>query len=77
MRDTDKNDVDIVLLTPEEAAKSLRTKPATLALWRVRGGGPDFVKVGHRVAYTPEAIARFVADNTHRSTSTGGRANAA
>jgi hypothetical protein len=45
-------------LTPVELAERLDLKPATLAMWRVLGKGPKFVKFGTsqqaRVRY-PEA----------------------
>lgn len=35
------------LLTNEEAAALLGIKPNTLEIWRTKGKGPEFVKLGH------------------------------
>lgn len=35
-------------LTPKEVADRLRIKTTTLQAMRSRGGGPAFIKVGHR-----------------------------
>lgn len=37
--------------TPKEAAEFLRYSAATLAIWRSRGEGPAYVKIGHSVRY--------------------------
>jgi hypothetical protein len=37
------------LITPAEAAKILYITPKTLAQWRVRGYGPRYLKIGHKV----------------------------
>jgi hypothetical protein len=59
------------LLTTEQAAAQLRTNRRTLEDWRVRGGGPDFVKLrGSMVRYRPEALAAFV--DAWGRTNTGG-----
>ena len=40
------------ILTPDELAAALDVEPQTLALWRARGVGPDFVKInGTRPIY--------------------------
>ena len=36
------------MLLPAEAADFLGISPRTLEAWRVRGGGPPFVKIGAR-----------------------------
>lgn len=53
------------LLTPQEAANILRAKKNTLAVWRMTpGAGPDFVKRGRLIFYTPEAIQAYLQRNT-------------
>ena len=52
-----------------EAAQWLGLSPATLEAWRVRGGGPEFVKLGRAVRYSDEALDAFKARNTRTSTS--------
>ncbi|KJL18485.1 hypothetical protein RN51_03319 [Microbacterium oxydans] len=54
------------LLTPDEAADILRAKKNTLAAWRMTpGAGPEFVKRGRLIFYTPEAIQAYLDRNTH------------
>lgn len=49
------------LLTPDEAAGILRAKKNTLAVWRMTpGAGPDFIKRGRLIFYTPEAIHEYI-----------------
>lgn len=47
------------LLTPEEAADFLRMSAKTLAKWRCIRRGPNYVKIGRRVAYRPSDLASF------------------
>ena len=58
-----------LVLVPDEAARALCVTVKTLANWRVRGYGPAFVKVGHRVAYRPQDLGQFIEQNVRRSTS--------
>lgn len=39
------------LVTTEAAAAHLAVTPSALKAWRVRGGGPPWIKVGGRVRY--------------------------
>lgn len=55
-------------LTTEEAAKKLRASAATLARWRVQGSGPEYVKRGGRVLYTPAALKVYEEENTRTKT---------
>lgn len=52
------------LLTPAEVARLLRVTPATLANWRARGDGPEFVKLGPSrqapVRYYPSVIDAWI-----------------
>lgn len=57
------------LLTPIEAAAILKVKTNTLARWRVDGEGPSFIRVGRSVRYSAREITRFIARQTHSSTS--------
>lgn len=43
-------------LTPEEAAARLRCSKGTLANWRVKGGGPRFLKIGRKVLYAVKEL---------------------
>jgi hypothetical protein len=42
---------------------------STLNKMRVRGDGPQYVKVGHKVAYTKQNLDRYLAKRTQTSTS--------
>ena len=68
MASTVSEPVAITLLTSDEAAGFLRVKRSTLEHWRVAGGGPVFVKVGHRVCYRPEALQAWVDQQTRTHT---------
>jgi excisionase family DNA binding protein len=57
------------LMTEQEAARRLTVSVKTLQAWRVRGGGPRFVKVGRLVRYTEAAIEEFIRLHTLSSTS--------
>lgn len=54
---------------PTEAASGLLKKlgypiePATLAVKRVRGGGPLYLKAGRRVLYRPSALREWADRN--------------
>lgn len=52
------------LLTPAEAATFLRTNVRTMERWRSMNTGPDFCKVGHRVAYPRVALEAFISQQT-------------
>lgn len=61
------------LLTPDEVCDILRVKKNTLAIWRMRkmkgeDVGPDFVKRGRLIFYTPDAVREYVEKNTQRGT---------
>jgi hypothetical protein len=49
------------LLTPAEAAELLGDMPVdTLRLWRYRGTGPRYVRVGRHVRYRPADLAAWI-----------------
>ena len=45
---------------PEEAADFLDRKPITLAVWRSKGKGPNYIKIGNRIIYTDEQLDAFI-----------------
>jgi len=49
-----------VLLTTEQAAELLTVSPTALRAWRVRGGGPEFIKVGQAVRYDQAELVRWL-----------------
>jgi predicted DNA-binding transcriptional regulator AlpA len=58
-----------VLLTEGQAAEWLTVRKKTLQAWRVRGGGPKFVKLGRCVRYVESDLEEFVALRTLNHTS--------
>jgi len=49
------------LFTPEEAAKYIRGKVATLQWWRAVGRGPTYIKSGRLVLYRKSALDKHLA----------------
>lgn len=60
------------LLSAKEAATLLGLSPQTLAVWRLRGAGPAFCKLGSRCLYAPDEIERWVSERRRTSTSDKG-----
>ncbi len=57
------------LLDTKTTANKLGVSPQTLEGWRVRGGGPPFVKVSHRcVRYRDRDLEQWVDDRVVTST---------
>jgi hypothetical protein len=52
------------LLDVKEAAKFLRLSDKTLNKWRLKGGGPEFIRLGGRVLYQFDVLESFL---QHRS----------
>lgn len=46
-------------MTTKEAAHDLRVTPDTLALWRMKGTGPAFIKHSKFVYYPRAEIAKY------------------
>jgi len=59
----------IELLCTEDAARVLGLAPQTLAILRVEGGGPKYVKLGRSVRYDPADLSAWVEANKRASTS--------
>lgn len=51
-----------------QAATLLGVSVRTLQAWRVRGGGPPYVKIGRAVRYQRRALVTFQQQNTVTST---------
>lgn len=51
----------MTLLKTSEAAKVLAVTPAALKAWRVRGGGPPYLKVGQAVRYDADDLRTWLA----------------
>lgn len=56
------------LLSTNDAARRLGLSPRTLEALRVRGGGPEFIKLGRRVLYEPQSLTRWIDANRRHST---------
>lgn len=57
----------MTLLNPRQASEYLREKgvtrsPVTLRNLRLKGGGPQFRKLGNSVYYTPELLDMWIGD---------------
>ena len=61
------------LLNEQQAAKMLNLNVASVRNWRLRGGGPKFIKVGRLVRYRPADIEDWIEKRTFASTSALGR----
>jgi predicted DNA-binding transcriptional regulator AlpA len=65
------------LLMPIEAAHVLGLSPRTLETWRVRGGGPRYVRMSSRmVRYKRADVLDWAAERTRQSTTSGQKAEA-
>jgi predicted DNA-binding transcriptional regulator AlpA len=67
MQSIPSNDLDAAL-NENEAAQFLGLSSRTLQAWRVRGGGPPYVKIGRAVRYQRRALVNFQEQHTVTST---------
>lgn len=49
------------LITTEDFAELVRTKPSTVRYWRHIGYGPKGFKIGRRVLYPQSEVSEFIA----------------
>ncbi|MEO7859195.1 MAG: helix-turn-helix domain-containing protein [Nitrospirales bacterium] len=59
------------LVDETAVAQQLAVEKKTLQAWRVRGGGPAFVKVGRLVRYKPDDVENWV--ESRRVSNTGSK----
>jgi predicted DNA-binding transcriptional regulator AlpA len=64
-------DVDAAL-NENQAAEFLGLSTRTLQAWRVRGGGPRYVKIGRSVRYQRRELVMFQESHTVGSTTEAG-----
>lgn len=57
------------LLNESEAAVQLKLSVRTLQAWRLRGGGPRYLKLGRAVRYAPEILESWAAEQERANTS--------
>ncbi len=62
------------LLTEGQAAQLLNLSIRTLQAWRLRGGGPAYLKLGRSVRYCRSGLMEYIAARQRKSTSDPGRA---
>lgn len=55
---------DEILLTEEQAADEMKMKKQTLAVWRTKGVGPEYIKFGSSVRYQLGALRRHIQQQT-------------
>ncbi len=63
----------LTVLTEAQTAKLLKLSPRTLQTWRVRGGGPAFLKIGKRIMYDRDDLLAWMRSTRRTSTSDRGR----
>lgn len=56
-------------LNTKQAAERLTLSPNTLEVWRCRGDGPPFVKLGRAVRYRASDLDAYVERRTRNNTS--------
>lgn len=61
-----------VYLDTQDAAERMDLSPRTLEQWRVKGGGPPFMKIGGGVRYDRADLDQWLASRKRRSTSDPG-----
>ncbi|WP_208981970.1 helix-turn-helix domain-containing protein [Pseudovibrio sp. Ad46] len=66
---TELNSVENALITEAAAADYLGISIRTIQAWRVRGGGPKYVKLGKAVRYRPSDIQVWIESHLTSSTS--------
>lgn len=52
---------EVQYLTPEDLAAMLQIAVGTIANWRTRKVGPEYVRIGGVVRYRPEAVSAWLA----------------
>lgn len=67
MTDMEKNPNQ--LMTEKEAAELICYSQRALQNWRLRGGGPKYVKIGRSVRYQRSDVLEFIEERKRRHTS--------
>ncbi|WP_026941512.1 helix-turn-helix transcriptional regulator [Hellea balneolensis] len=57
------------LMTEKEAASLICYTPRALQNWRLRGGGPKYVKIGRSVRYQRSDVLEFIEERKRLHTS--------
>jgi hypothetical protein len=62
-----------IVMSPRQAAKYIGVAVSTLAKMRCWGGGPEYLKLGRKVAYEQEPLDDWKRQHRARSTSDADR----
>lgn len=57
------------LITARDMCRQVGIATQTAAVWRLRGFGPRFIKVGSRVMYETSEVSRWLVSRGRKSTS--------
>jgi hypothetical protein len=60
-------------LTPDEVELVYGLKASTLANKRTKGTGPEFIRDGDKILYTPRAVKEYLEDKTVRTSGSRSR----
>ena len=60
----DANEKPVELVDEVGAAEFLGMRPQTLGMWRHKGTGPTYIKVGNAVRYKMSALAEYLEQQT-------------
>ena len=60
---------NLVLLTPKETTKVLKVSLSWLAKARMRGDGPQYIRLGRAIRYTEQALLHWTKSRQRFSTS--------
>lgn len=52
---------EVQYLTPEDLGHRFQVSPGTLGNWRTKGLGPEFIRIGGLVRYSPAAVEAWLA----------------
>ncbi|MDI1277297.1 helix-turn-helix domain-containing protein [Methylobacter sp.] len=69
MPNTTKSVLSSSALTEAQLAERWNISRKTLQAWRLKGGGPEYVKIGSAIRYMMRAVNQYESVNTHDSTS--------
>lgn len=58
----------LVLLSSDECADCIGVSRRTLPIWRMRGRGPRFYKIGTHVRYRSDAVLEWLAERDCQNT---------
>jgi predicted DNA-binding transcriptional regulator AlpA len=53
--------LEVQWLTPDDLARMWQVSVGTIANWRTSKKGPEFVRIGGLVRYSPEAVQAWLA----------------